>query len=127
MSKRTEVREQFYRWMLEESPSAVAYWARTEWSDIPGDPEFSRLIVRELGDEEEPIAEFTIGVDSIATGWRKLLDLEKAGKWQHCGVTGRPIAAAEQSLVSGDGGEEYDACVIDSVVQLAILGEVRYG
>ncbi|MEV2222721.1 hypothetical protein AB0E01_22915 [Nocardia vinacea] len=119
MANRSEVREQFYQDMFDTAPRAVAYWARTEWRD-------DELIVREFGDDDEQVSEHVISVQSIATGWRRLLDLEKAGKWWHCQDNSKPIAKAERSLVARDGGEDADDCVADAVVQLATLGEVRY-
>lgn len=123
MTYRKPQREQFYQDLLADVEPAVSDWARTE-----------RLVRRvsegwkvfEVGASRQQIGSpYVVTVDTIASGWRNLLELEKAGKFQHCDEADT-VRAAERSLTADDGGEDYDLCVVDAVVQMAMLGELRY-
>jgi hypothetical protein len=118
---RNKTRQQFYEYMLSDAPRAINDWAVCAWVSK------GKLMIDEYGDEPEPTRTYTITVKDIVRGWRMLLELEKAGKWWHCGDDSNPIARTERALIAQDGTEDYDACVIDGVVQLATIGEVIYG
>ncbi|CAM4326335.1 hypothetical protein NONI108955_20985 [Nocardia ninae] len=127
MTTRSELRQTFYENMLSDSPSSVRYWALTEWDEKPGEPEFSRLVVKEFGDEDvngPALSRHEVTVDDMARGWQLLVKHEADGKFHHCGSSDS-VRTAEKSINAD--AADYDACVIDAVIQLAILGEVRYG
>lgn len=124
MTLRSLRREEFYQDMLEDAETAVRYWGRTE-------PLERRVLIGswrvwEIGSGNEPLGSaHVVTVDVIARGWRKLLALEATGGFDHPDGAGT-VRAVERSLTSGDGREDYDAGVADTVVQLAVFGEIRY-
>ena len=112
--KRSDIREEFYNNLLDDGMMYIDYWAyeiEDDGSDIT--PE-----------QRARLEAFTTA--DVARGWRLLLKLEKAGKFSCCGSPDA-VRRSERSLASGDGGEDYDACVADAVIQLALLGDIVYG
>ncbi|MEV0759552.1 hypothetical protein [Nocardia sp. NPDC050435] len=114
--------------MLDDSAGAVRYWAHVKWAPLNGEPN-KQMVVQEAdedGSVDDGTPELFVTVEDIARGWQLLLAWEKAGKFHHCGSSDA-VQRAERSLTNRDGGHDYDACVADAVVQLATLGEIRYG
>lgn len=104
---RTAERENFYVDLLGDAQRACAYW----WYDHSGEA---------LPKWED------ITSDDVSRGWYRLVKLEKEERFQCCGDP-RAVRDAEAALSHRTGEEGYDACVADAVIQLALLGEVRYG
>lgn len=119
--RRNPYREQFYEWMFSEISPAFSPWASMEWDE--GTEEYL------ITDREDEDKSYRLGYPLIAKGWQALVKLDRAGKWQHCLGAGMTVSQSEYSLANHgeDNNADYDACVIDAVVQLALLGEVRYG
>lgn len=115
MSKRSELREQFYADMLSDAWSAVDYWVYPANSGAEN--------VEEVYERYNAMT-----TDDIAHGWQTLLTRERDGRFFHCG-THWPVREAERALTSNeqDGYLDYDDCVIDAVIQLALLGDLVYG
>jgi hypothetical protein len=82
----------------------------------------------ELGDDDKPLANLgTVDIETIAKGWQALLAKETEGGFCHCGRERNSVREAEKALKEQSNGEEYDACVIDAVIQMAMFGELKYG
>lgn len=110
MGKRSDRRREFYDNMLSDAWSSVSYWwFEASESDGYELPEFDDLTI-----------------DHVAKGWQMLINVEEAGKFQCCNDP-KAVRNAERSLQCGDDCEDYDACVSDAVIQLALLGEIVYG
>lgn len=108
MAKRSKIREEFYQFILDDASGYVGYWYNDE---------------HEAGNVKR-YSELT--TDDVARGWQRLIEFERAGKFFCCG-SDRAVRDSEASLSSKDGGEDYDACVADAVIQLAVLGDIVYG
>lgn len=107
MTAPASIRKEFYDDLLSDSRIAVKYWY----------------------DEETPQVQARVRAvtrDDIAKAWRKLVALEHDGTFCHCNEP-HAVRDAEMALQArNQDALDYDACVADAVVQLAVLGEIIY-
>jgi hypothetical protein len=111
MGYRSAIREEFYQNMLDDAATACHYW----WDEHRAEK------------ETPPLPDWnSLTINDVARGWRALLIRERAGRFFCCG-SDRAVRDAERALNDKDGTEDYDACVADAVIQLALLGDLVYG
>lgn len=128
MPYRTLERERFYLDMLSDSIRAIAYWSDVDNVERTNDKYGFAVAydLTETGEGDAPVKRGRVTLATIAKGWQRLIKLETAGKFHHC-KSDRSVRHNEQELAKGEWGDvNYDSCVIDAVIQLATLGEIRY-
>lgn len=104
---RSELREEFYSDVLSDAGSACYYW----WYDHDGDP------LPAWG---------SLTTNDVARGWQRLIKVEREGGFMCCGDP-RAVRRSEAALSQGTDDADYDACVADAVIQLALFGKIIYG
>lgn len=105
---RSVVREDFYSLMLSDAGYACRYW----WYDHD--------------DKDLPLPDWDdLTTNDVARGWNRLLRVERDGRFFCCGQEG-VVRRAEAELSRGEDAD-YDACVADAVIQLALFDKIIYG
>lgn len=129
MAQRSTERERLYQDILSDGMRAIGYWGT--WYDATWTAQ-KDIVSYELSEDNELyggelVKLGRVNIETIAKGWQLLRKLETAGNFQHCGDD-HTVRHTEKELAKGEWGDvDYDSCICDAVIQLATLGEIRYG
>jgi len=93
------------------------------WADGKVQRNDERIVSALLWEREDPQVRFTVDTGSVFIGIQRLHDEITAGTIP----AGCEIATQLRDMLFGEGIEYADATLADTIIQMATLGEVRYG